>query len=147
MEKNIEKRKREEKEREEREENRERQRKEKRRRERMEKEEKEEKRKRDKIEEEEKRKPVCLLRCPSCANKCLFCGRNILETSRRSRYAGKVTYDYKAHSSCIPNNNNKKCVICLKNWGTKRCDNQCYVCFEKRNKMEEKCYYCKQSLK
>jgi hypothetical protein len=120
-----------------------------RRRKRIEKEEREENRKREEKEEREKRRPVYLLICYSghCADKCLFCGRKISETSKRSRYAGKVSYYYRAHGSCIPNNNDKKCVICHKNKGTSRCNNQCFVCFEQRNKMEEKCYYCKESLR
>ena len=127
-------------EREEREEDRKRER-----RERREKEEKEENRKREKREEREKRRPVYLLRCPYCADKCLFCGGKVSGSGRNKKYI-KATFYFRAHGSCIPGNDIKKCAICHKNGASARCNNQCYNCFENRNKIEEKCFYCKESL-
>lgn len=107
--------------------------------------EREEIEKKEKKEQREKRRPVDLLRCQFCFDKCLFCGGKISGSGKSYGYV-KSNYYYKAHGSCIPNSNKKKCIICLKNNGATRCNNQCYHCFNKRNKMEEKCYYCKERL-
>ena len=130
----------------EREEKRIREREENRKRERREREEMEENRKKEKREEKEGRKPVDLYRCSFCLDKCVTCGGKISGSGRTYGYY-KTTYYYRAHSSCIPNNMKKKCIICLKNPGTIRCNDECYHCFDKRNKNEEKCYYCKKRLK
>ena len=115
-----------------------------RKRERREREELEENRRRKIKEEKEKRRPVYLYRCCFCGDKCLFCGGKISGSGRNKNFI-KAVYYYKAHGSCIPNNDNK-CVICHKTKGTIKCNNQCYNCFDKRDKIQEKCYYCKEKL-
>ena len=112
---------------------------------RREKEEREDNRKREKREEKEKRRPVYLLRCCFCGDKCLFCKGKVTGSGRNKGYVKKAIY-FRAHGSCIPSDNIKICAVCLKNTGTSRCNNICYNCFEKRNKIEYKCYYCKKEL-
>ena len=56
----------------------------------------------------------------------------------------RAVYNYKAHGTCIPNND--YCCICHKNKATTKCNNQCYYCYKKLVFIEEKCYYCRERL-
>ena len=103
--------------------------------------EKEERRKR--AEEKERRRPVFLKRCEKCRDVCLFCGGKVLFVGPSHM---RAVYNYKAHGTCIPNND--YCCICHKNKATTKCNNQCYYCSKNKNLVfiEEKCYYCREKL-
>ena len=112
---------------------------ERRKRRRIEREEIEENIKRKKREEKEKRRPVILKKCSLCYNTCLICGKRIVNYPRT-----KKEYYFKAHGSCIPNID--KCCICHKMKGNILCRNQCFSCYDNKESMEEKCFYCKEKL-
>ena len=72
---------------------------------------------------------------------CLFCGGKVFGVGPSHM---RAVYNYKAHGTCIPNND--YCCICHKNKGTIKCNNQCYYCSKKLVFIEEKCYYCRERL-
>ena len=106
-----------------------------------EREEREEEERRKRIDEKERRKPVFLKRCEKCRDVCLFCGGKVFGVGPSHM---RAVYNYKAHGTCIPNND--YCCICHKNKGTTKCNNQCYYCSKKLVFIEEKCYYCRERL-
>jgi hypothetical protein len=93
-------------------------------------------------EEKERRRPAFLKTCENCRNICLFCKGKILGVAPSGFV--RPLFDYKAHGTCIPNE--YSCCICGKKKGTRRCDNQCYYCFESLRFIKSKCYYVENPL-
>ena len=108
-----------------------------------EREEEREQRRRELAEKREREKPVFLKRCLKCRDTCLFCKGQISFSQGNHGWGRDIDY-YKAHGTCMPNNDN--CCICYNRKGTTKCSNICYPCHQKLKFIEKKCYYCKKNL-